>query len=255
LIANLSGDPIPSEVEQQTTAQTPILDPSLPPPFPFQDEPVIISVDAEAWEFAQNIVTEVGIATLDTRDLKNVPPGEGGKNWHNLIRARHFRIAEHMNYENSRWVMGNAAGFEFGKSEIIGRDEAAGIIATCFREPFSKPLGGEQLTDVDDSSETQKEKPKRNIIFLGHNPSADIVYLQKLSYNPLNLSNLLETLDTADLFRAHMKEHSPRSVGNILAEFELPAWNLHNAGNDAVYTMWILISTCVRQAMAGGKEN
>jgi len=29
---------------------------------------------------------------------------------------------------------------------------------------------------------------------------------------------------------------------------------LHNAGNDAVYTMWILLATCVREAAERGKK-
>lgn len=31
-------------------------------------------------------------------------------------------------------------------------------------------------------------------------------------------------------------------------------WNLHNAGNDAVYTMWIMLATCIREACGRGKS-
>lgn len=65
-----------------------------PPPYPFDMDSIFIAIDLEAWESPPRMVTEVGIATLDTRDLKNVAPGNVGKNWHSLIRGRHIRIDE-----------------------------------------------------------------------------------------------------------------------------------------------------------------
>jgi hypothetical protein len=238
------------------------LDTSEPPPYAFEGDVVIICVDLEAWERSSSIITEVGIATLDTRDIHGMPPAEGGQNWRKKIRARHFRIREHMMYENHEFVQGAADHFEkdFGATEIIDLKDAPRVVAECFKEPFSKPLTEEEIAvtweQVSDRPQDEEDKAvpeKRNIIFLGHNPSADIQYLHKLGYDPLNLSNLLETMDTAGLYRAHKKEQNPRSVGNILAEFDLVGWNLHNAGNDAVYTLWIMLATAVKEACTRGE--
>lgn len=68
------------------------------------------------------------------------------------------------------------------------------------------------------------------------------------------MSNLLETLDTALLYRAHKRDPDAKSVGNILYDFNFVGWNLHNAGNDAVYTMWIILATCIREACGRGKS-
>jgi len=37
------------------------------------------------------------------------------------------------------------------------------------------------------------------------------------------------------------RDNNPRKLAMILAELGLVGWNLHNAGNDAVYTLWAMI--------------
>ena len=83
-------------------------------PCPFEDEPVFICVDVEAYERDNNKITEIGICTLDVRDLAQQVPGEGGKNWMELIRCRHFRIREYKHLNNTEFVSGCADRFEFG---------------------------------------------------------------------------------------------------------------------------------------------
>jgi len=75
---------------------------------------VFVCVDVEAYERNTKLVTEIGIATLDTRDLASVVPGERGANWMSCIRARHFRINEHKHLNNVEFVAGCADKFEFG---------------------------------------------------------------------------------------------------------------------------------------------
>ncbi|KIW01138.1 uncharacterized protein PV09_07424 [Verruconis gallopava] len=237
------------ELRGQTVQNEPShpLDVSKPAPYTFQEDVVVICVDVEAWERSSNIITEIGIATLDTRDIRTAHPGHLGENWRRYIRAKHFRIREHMMYENHEFVPGAADRFEkeFGKTELIALREADRIVASCFKEPFSR-----SLTEEEQATAGEPPLEKRKIVFLGHNASADIHYLHKIGYDPLNLSNLIDTLDTTSLYRAHKKELNSRSVGGILGEFDLVGWNLHNAGNDAVYTMWIMLATAVAEACA-----
>lgn len=98
------------------------LDPDKPAPYPFENEPIFIAIDVEAFERPPNQITEVGVATLDTRNLKDVSPGKHGEGWQGAIRARHFRIAEYKHLINKDFVEGCPEQFEFGKSEVIGRD-------------------------------------------------------------------------------------------------------------------------------------
>ena len=219
---------------------------------------VIICVDLEAWERSHAIITEIGIATLDTRDIKDLSPGKLGENWRSKIRARHFRINEHIMYVNHEFVHGCPDRFEkeFGTTEFIDKKDACQIIASCFKEPFSKKVTQEEIDAAwaKLAKDEELKEEKRNIIFLGHNPASDVGYLKQLGYDPDTLLNLREYMDTAGLYRAHKKEAQPRGVGGILSEFDLTGWNLHNAGNDAVYTLWIFLATIVAEAEARGKE-
>jgi hypothetical protein len=101
--------------------------PEVPPPFSKEKDAVFVCVDIEAWEDSHNIITEIGIATLDTRDLANLAPGKvvsredgnevkgcDGPAWRATIRARHFRIQEHRHYRNTKHVRDCPDRFEYG---------------------------------------------------------------------------------------------------------------------------------------------
>lgn len=75
---------------------------------------LFVAIDIEAWEMDHNLVTEVGIAMLDTNDIHHVSPGDGGKNWFEHIRARHIRVRENTWAVNNRYVRGCADYFNFG---------------------------------------------------------------------------------------------------------------------------------------------
>ncbi|MCJ1256446.1 hypothetical protein MMC24_004267 [Lignoscripta atroalba] len=215
-------------------------------PYSFDSSVVFICVDVESYERDHNLITEIGIATLDTKDLIDVSPGEGGIEWMNKIRARHLRIKERTHLVNKDFVNGCADRFEksFGTSEFISIKEAPQVVASCFRSPFSAVKENSNI-NVED-----KEDEKRNLILVGHNTKADIDYLRQLGYDPSNLSNLLEVLDTADLFRALKYENSGRGLGSLLLDLGLPGWNLHNAGNDATYTLQALIGISFKSLAA-----
>jgi hypothetical protein len=225
-----------------------------PAPYEFEGNPVFVCVDVECYELDHTIITEIGIATLDTLDLKDIPPGDGGEDWFNLIQARHFRIREYKHILNTRFVNGCADRFEFGESEFISKADAARMVMSCFEEPFCRKLSEAEITTISISSDLPSHtvQPKRNIIFVGHAPDGDLDSLRRLGAKPLDLPNLLETLDTAQLYRLFRREQNPKSIGSILYDLELTGWHLHNAGNDAVYTMWIMLGTCVRAAACRG---
>ncbi|KAF2731413.1 hypothetical protein EJ04DRAFT_579126 [Polyplosphaeria fusca] len=208
----------------------PAIDPSLPSPFPFDQSPIFVCVDVESYERAHHLITEVGIATLDTHDLLTLAPGPDGLNWRAQITARHFLIRENMHLVNSQFISGCPDRFEFGTSEVISQADAPGYISNLFH-----PGNGD-----------------RPIILLGHDPHSDIRYLQSLNFNPLPLPHLLEIIDTATLYRVWRREQNPTSLGKILYDFDVVAWHLHNAGNDAVYTVQAMLAVCVREAAIRG---
>ena len=228
--------------EQAAGLKLPALIPKLPAPYPFENEVVFVCVDVESYEKDHKKITEIGISTLDTLDLVSSPPGEGGIDWMKKIRARHFRIAEYAHLNNTEFVAGCADRFEerFGKSEWISINEAPQAVASCFRHPFSAPgqypsypadarfvgrygSGSQYIPPVKDNA------PKRNVVLVGHEIGSDIQYLRSMGYDVSNLSNLLEAIDTVDLFRAMKYAQNPSSLGSVLLDLELIGWNLHNA--------------------------
>ncbi|KAI4638287.1 hypothetical protein J4E93_010286 [Alternaria ventricosa] len=220
---------------------SPAVDPSQPAPFSFDQSVVFVCVDVESYERAHHKITEVGVATLDTRELVGVPPGKDGEAWREKIRARHFRIKEHRHLVNSEFVAGHPDSFKFGHSTFISLKEAASHVAACFHAPFAAENGDDFLSHFDPTE-------KRNIVFLGHDTLGDVRYLQQLGYDPMKVENILEAMDTATMYKVWRREQQPTSLGRIMNAFDVPAWFLHNAGNDAVYTVWAMLAICVKEA-------
>jgi DNA polymerase III alpha subunit (gram-positive type) len=111
-------------------------------------------------------------------------------------------------------------------------------VASCFKPPFSNP---------DENAVIDENEPKRNIILVGHGVGADISYLKSIGYDVHNLSNLQELVDTALMWQSLKREVNPRNLGSVLAELDIVGWNLHNAGNDAVYTLQAMIGISIQQ--------
>jgi DNA polymerase III alpha subunit (gram-positive type) len=121
------------------------------------------------------------------------------------------------------------------ESEFIALKDASATIARCFRHPFSKK-GETSLEDL----------PKRNVILVGHDIRQDVAYMRKVGFEVYNMSNLMEEVDTAAMWRYTTRDANIRSLGSILADLGIVGWNLHNAGNDAAYTLQAMISIAVK---------
>ncbi|WEW55239.1 hypothetical protein PRK78_000668 [Emydomyces testavorans] len=102
---------------------------------------------------------------------------------------------------------------------------------------------------------------RRNIVLVGHNLPSDLIYMTKLGctiFKPNSTEtdhysndkpHFLDSLDTDILFRVLKRERQPSSLSNVLLDLDLAAWNLHNAGNDAHYTMQALIGIVIRSRL------
>lgn len=212
---------------------------------------VFVCVDVESYERAHHKITEIGIATLDTRDLAGVAPGKDGEHWRSKIRARHFRIRDNAHLVNSDFVVGCPDRFDFGKSEWLRLADAPAVVGACFKPPFCAhtPEGANGFVTMMDTLDLGEE---RNLIFLGHDTLGDVKYLQRAGFDPLTLPNLLEAQDTATMYRVWRREQQPTTLGKILYDFDIAGFNLHNAGNDAVFTVQAMLAICVREASIRG---
>ena len=212
--------------ERAIALALPPIDATKPCPYAFESEPIFISIDVEANEMNHNAITEIGIATLDTRDIKLLPPGAEGRNWRSSMRCRHFRIEEWKHHVNHRYVHGCPQSFEFGDSEFVYLKDAKYAIEECFEPPYSRTLSKEEIAQIDATFDMNKPQrgaeekaEKRQIILVGHNPGADIDYLNKIGYNVLSPDNVVETMDTASLWRAI----SPGSATDLSREHSVPS--------------------------------
>ena len=207
--------------------------------YQFDRNVVFVCIDIEVYERNPRRLTEIGVCTLDTLDLVDLAPGKGGESWMDLLRCRHFRIAENAHLTNKDFVTGCPDRFELGESEWISVKDAPQVLSSCFKFPFSEPgkytpypadvrrlaPGGMMIAPqiVEHSSHI------RNVVLVGHNIRSDIDYMRTIGYDVGNLTNLIEAIDTSNLFRAFKHEQNPRNLGSVLLEFELTGWNLHNA--------------------------
>ncbi len=85
-----------------------------PAPFIRDSSVRFVCIDVEAYEKNTNIVTEIGLAILDTEHIMDIPPGDDGKSWFPEIKTFHFRIAEYSYMVNSEYVRGCPNSFNFG---------------------------------------------------------------------------------------------------------------------------------------------
>lgn len=219
------------------------LDDSRPAPHPFNQDAIFIAFDVEAWERSPHPITEIGVATLDTRDLTKQVPGTFGENWYEAVRARHFRIEEYKSYINSDFVSGCPDRFDFGTSEFISKACTVPELVKCFKWPYS-------AANID----PEDEEERRNIILVGHDINADISYFRQMGFDVLNIGGKIDVVDTAELYRVYTRDPNPRNLAHILSEFDITGWNLHNAGNDAVFTLFAMLAICVKAATELGSD-
>ncbi|RMZ83119.1 hypothetical protein DV738_g1261, partial [Chaetothyriales sp. CBS 135597] len=240
----------------------------------FLGQPIFVAIDVESYERAHDLVTEVGVSTLDTLDLVGREPGKNGELWMQYIRSRHFRIKGREIYVNKDFCIGDGNAFDFGQSEWIDLDKIGDVIDSCFEWPFSALC-------IHSSAEEQKGGRERRILLVGHALQGDLEYLSKLNSavfsapreltTTMQLSSqeqvttsdpralkgaqicdrIIECLDTSKLYKGLMHEYNIRSLVSLMAEFERPALNPHNSGNDARYTLEALIGIAIKSRFMG----
>jgi hypothetical protein len=57
------------------------------------------------------------------------------------------------------------------------------------------------------------------------------------------------------MYRAFQREPSPRNLGSVLTNIDIAGWYLHNAGNDAVYTLQAMIAIAMRAMLEKLDDN
>ncbi|KAF9774796.1 hypothetical protein IL306_007170 [Fusarium sp. DS 682] len=181
---------------------------------------VFICVDVEAIERKPNPVSEIGIAILDTRDIKGVDPKSVGCGWWPLIKTHHLRVYEYAGLRNHQFVRGCPDAFDFGTSTFPTKSQVADSIMKIFN-PW--------LND------------QRNIVVVGHDVKQDISYFTELGLDLRYLGGHAEPVDTQEIHQAWCDSTNGRGLSAVLNDLDIAYKNLHNAGNDAHYTLCAML--------------
>ncbi|KAK6542227.1 hypothetical protein TWF694_007981 [Orbilia ellipsospora] len=179
------------------------------------------SIDIESWEKNHDIITEIGL----TRYLPE--PSNEAIARDTEISSEHIIIKEHRFYKNGDYVADASGNFEFGNTRYVPLANLKADIASFMSTPSTK---------------------ERQFVLVGHDVNVDIEYLRKLGCN-LEANNFAMVFDTVEMWKAMAGSSNGISLGRLCAQLDIAAWNLHNAGNDARYTMGAFIEMARRFRM------
>ncbi|KAI0335439.1 hypothetical protein GY45DRAFT_1316760 [Cubamyces sp. BRFM 1775] len=181
------------------------------------------AIDFEAWDMDHTLLTEFGWSLASWKD--GVLVRENG----------HLIVKEYRSYMQ-KYVPNHREFYNFGPSEVVNR--------STFKQRIQDLINEHRSTGP--------------LFLVFHDSSQDIKYLksdavkavERLDYilpdNPQN--GEIYVVDTADLFSALEGDESnnKRALERVCRHLQIPTKFLHNAGNDAHYTLDALI------AMASG---
>lgn len=174
---------------------------------------VLFCLDVEAWEFNQKIVTEIGISIFDPRQqMYSMYP---------TILQIHILIKEHIEKKNGRFVPDHSKNFNGGTTYIMSQKDAV-IFTQGLVEYFFFKVKNIKCSLV------------------GHNVKGDIAWLQELG---ISFPEKYEVIDTQSIF-ALSNGQNGSSLKNGLKMMNLPHSFLHNAGNDAYFTLLLAMKLC-----------
>ncbi|KAK5135815.1 hypothetical protein LTR08_004642 [Meristemomyces frigidus] len=197
---------------------------------------VFVSIDCEAHEHAQNKITEVGVAVLDTRDVAGMDDDTKEEAWFSKMKYAHYRPIEYAKLINRSYIKGCPEQFGFGSSSWIKLADMGPILKRIFQSPT-------QLLQAGDFSVVPSEE-KRNVIFVAHGASNDKAYLKKVGFDMTADAVVSRTMDT-QVVASGSKKHSI-ALRRLLLSLGSDPVNLHNAGNDAAYTLQALVVMALR---------
>lgn len=254
-------------------------------PSTFPQDAIIVSVDLEASGGARNTlrvnrkqvkgVREVGFAVLDTRhifssvhdsqptlppiDIKNEESTKFASQQHPLISTQQFSTS-HASEDFEDCDVTDFRECVFAKTHYVAREDLVDTITRClqFRDPDpDHPLKNH---DVDVPA-----FGPRTVVIVGHSPQHDLEIIRRLGVEMSSTASVAAVLDTHRLAKSILGPGSPATkhrspiqkyaLTDILTELGVAhSWHhLHNAGNDATYTLYALLKLGIRWAESTDK--
>lgn len=204
---------------------------------------VFVCIDCEAWEFDQKVITEVGVAVLDTRKLKALPTDSAAAEaaCFSHMAVAHFLIAEHRHRVNRKFIKGYPDKFTFGRTQTVPAARMPLLLERLFQDPAQL----ERIATPHFALPPAATAP-RNIVFVGHDTGNDRTFLRQLGFELGALAHpILCTADTQRILgsKQQMKLRTFASALGFDSPADVAALKfLHNAGNDAAWTLKFLVA-------------
>ncbi|CAO3593157.1 unnamed protein product [Absidia cylindrospora] len=184
---------------------------------------VFISLDIEAFEIDHSILLEIGWTLYDSR--------------HDTYMDQHYMIDTYRHLRNGKYVDDQRMNFGFGTSVWCTLPQAL--------DELHKDLDWATCRDG-------------GFVLVGHGLNSDLMYLKQCQFLWPTTDNssdyydggvldvqdsaMVTIVNTDTLYGAYIGDlHNPPSLGRCLGLMEIEHWNLHNAGNDAHYTMELMM--------------
>ena len=171
---------------------------------------VFLCIDTE---FRGRLLSELGLAALDTAVLRQGPAGWRAEKWFSFIQTSRFIVED---------IPGNKklTGFLFGWTRSVNMADLKRHIELLF--------------------ETWR-RADRDVVIVGHALENDMASIRfTLGYNLASFPNVVGLLDTfLEMKKVHGSANSLKTVYERLSQTS--ALGYHNAGNDAVYTLRTLL--------------
>lgn len=186
---------------------------------------ICMSIDIEAWEKNPNIVTEVGISIWDPRTEDDVFSITGPQ-----FENHHIIIEQTLPLRNNRYTPDHKFQYLLGKTKIMDLKHCQMFVQSL----IDKYMVDHQLDETNTLPSTRYSRA-----LVGHGFSGDLKWLQSLKIRVPEVP----VFDTMKLFQA-MYGSTGSGLGKALRLMNIPHAYMHNAGNDAYYTLNLLLYMC-----------
>ncbi|KAG0329184.1 hypothetical protein BG000_000163 [Podila horticola] len=172
-----------------------------------------ISVDIESYEQDHALILEIGWSTWDTGL--------------NKFADRHFAVRDYKHLSNGRYVADRRDLFLFGETTWAGLKDCI----TAFQE---------------DLELAAQQNAQGSVVLIAHDMSSDEAYLRRMG---VDFPPGMIKFDTVEMNSARVNDSNIKTgLGKLLDEVGIENYSLHNAGNDAHYTLELFLWLCRNHA-------
>lgn len=189
-------------------------------------QPIYVAIDVELSPDGQKI-NQLGVSTLDTMDIPSVDDLDDA-DVARVIQSFCFctsKVKLHRKRNTSHTILKRDRVFLYGTPEVVEHNQLFNIM--------------DELLKVNDGN-----GGLRYIVIVGHDVKADVRMLRDFTGVDMNdHGNVVALLDTQQIFR-HVFTHSTYKKVSLLGALrtvDLPNTELHIAGNDALYTLKLML--------------